>query len=880
MFVLGFRARKMRQAKLAELIHNSEGLLDVESCAVEVHFHSILDNPDGGVIVVPNSQLVVGRTAYRNSRNVYSVNGQTKSATEVTQLLKGHGIDLDHNRFLILQGEVESIAQMKPKAGNEHEEGLLEYLEDIIGTSDYIKPIEEAGKAMEEAGEFYAEKQVRVRAASKECESLAGEKERAESYLRQENALTELKSQRLQGLLFKSMQDMENGNIRLSGNKKKLGSETEKFTAEKEQIDQLSKGIEVKEKLAKDGEKVVLELAKELQKLEQEDVRLQETRKHLKNKIKGLTKNKSEAQKQKSEITRELENVDLELKGITEQIAVLQQSLEHEEGALEKICKSLQSVTGKFQSQLDEKQKELAPFNERVRKEQQSLELAISSRDLLRQKQEAASRDLASIQERIAEIEPELKLAQADKERLGEDAAQLKRQMKTVETEIKSVSSQITALTKELDVLSATVLEAKESLSQSATGGAILLALMKEKRSGRIPGVHGRLGDLGAIDSKYDTAVSTACGFLNHIVVDSTETGQKCIEYLRKHNLGRANFIILDKMRPSKSAYDLPKGAQRLFDLVRIKDTKLYSGAFYFALNETLVAETIDDATRWAYHSGSKRYRVVTLDGKLIETSGTISGGGRPQRGGMKAAFAADGVTQDQVDQLEACLAERRQAMRQLIARQSELESERSSILDKLSRNEAILIKAETLCANLPVELKDLESQLPNLRKSSSSNLSKAEQNRLKEAESEIKSCEEKLAALRSEMTPIEASMASIQAQIMEAGGMKFKAQKSKVDSLKDQLEHQSGRSKKLAAQQASLQSRLESLESGDSKQKVSANIEAELAEVEDKIEELTQRAVQVGSQQQNASTVLSNSDHHNLIFDRNWRALKKNWLN
>lgn len=43
MFVLGFRAKKMRQGKLSELIHSSEGFLDVESCTVEVHFHEIID---------------------------------------------------------------------------------------------------------------------------------------------------------------------------------------------------------------------------------------------------------------------------------------------------------------------------------------------------------------------------------------------------------------------------------------------------------------------------------------------------------------------------------------------------------------------------------------------------------------------------------------------------------------------------------------------------------------------------------------------------------------------------------------------------------------------------------------------------------------------
>ena len=55
-------------------------------------------------------------------------------------MLRQKGIDLDHNRFLILQGEVEQISMMKPKADNSNDEGMLEYLEDIIGSSR-LKPL-------------------------------------------------------------------------------------------------------------------------------------------------------------------------------------------------------------------------------------------------------------------------------------------------------------------------------------------------------------------------------------------------------------------------------------------------------------------------------------------------------------------------------------------------------------------------------------------------------------------------------------------------------------------------------------------------------------------------------------------------------------------
>ena len=56
--------------------------------------------------------------------------------------LQEEGIDLNNNRFLILQGEVEQISQMKQKSGDREKPGLLEYLEDIIGSNIYIDQIE------------------------------------------------------------------------------------------------------------------------------------------------------------------------------------------------------------------------------------------------------------------------------------------------------------------------------------------------------------------------------------------------------------------------------------------------------------------------------------------------------------------------------------------------------------------------------------------------------------------------------------------------------------------------------------------------------------------------------------------------------------------
>ena len=56
-------------------------------------------------------------------------------------------------------------------------------------------------------------------------------------------------------------------------------------------------------------------------------------------------------------------------------------------------------------------------------------------------------------------------------------------------------------------------------------------------------------GDLGAIDKQYDVAVSTAVGALDYIVVETASDAQKCVEYLRRSQLGVATFLILEKQR-------------------------------------------------------------------------------------------------------------------------------------------------------------------------------------------------------------------------------------------------------------------------------------------------------------------------------------------
>ena len=135
------------------------------------------------------------------------------------------------------------------------------------------------------------------------------------------------------------------------------------------------------------------------------------------------------------------------------------------------------------------------------------------------------------------------------------------------------------------------------------------------------------------------------------MVVDTVEAGQQCIEYLRKNNVGRANFIVLSRL-PHRDLTPpaTPENCPRLFDLVQPKEVR-FAAAFYSVLSDTIVAQDLAQANRVAY--GAKRWRVVTLEGGLIDKSGTMTGGGtKVARGGMNDKFVAE-TSKEAVAKLE-----------------------------------------------------------------------------------------------------------------------------------------------------------------------------------------------------------------------------------
>lgn len=784
LFVFGFRASKMRQGKVSALIHKSAIHPNLPFCEVEVYFQEIFDLPGGEHEVVPDSQLILSRKAFKNNTSKYYLGGNETNFTAVTALLRERGIDLDHKRFLILQGEVESIAQMKAKAANEHEDGLLEYLEDIIGTSKYKQPIDEAATELESLNDVCVEKNNRVQLVEKEKTALVDKKDQALAYIREENELAEKQSALYQIYIDDCADNLRVTEEAILQMQELLNHELEKHEGSESGIKEIETVYKGAVKEYERMEKETQELAKGMAKYDKESVKFEEKKKFLVGKQKKLEKAMTTARHAVSECQSLVQkhSDDIQKKG--KETAGLEKEVGAEEQELSTIREGLKGKTQGLSDQITAKQKSLEPWDEKINKKQSELAVAQSELDILREKSNAgtvlleeAQSKISSIEETIARKEEDLEECKAQRSALEEEVAQLKNDLKKYSAREPDVRAHVSSARQKAE-------EARATVANTQNRGSVLTGLMRLKESGRIEGFHGRLGNLGTIDEKYDVAISTACPALENMVVDTVEVGQQCIDYLRKNNLGRANFILLDRL-PKRDLNTIltPDNVPRLFDLVKPKDPK-FAPAFYSVMQNTLVAKDLDQANRIAY--GARRWRVVTLDGQLIDTSGTMSGGGtRVARGAMSSKQVGD-ISKEQMVQMEGDLEEMERKYQHFQEKQRRVEATLREKTEEIPRAETKMQKMMIEIESAKRSRTDAERRVQEL--SAAHKPSKTDSGRVQALEEQLSSIEGNIEDLRSQRGGIEEEIQGLQDKIMEVGGVRLRSQKAKVDGLKEQI--------------------------------------------------------------------------------------------
>ncbi len=700
LFVFAFQSRKLRMSNLCELIHDSAACngKKLTEAYVAADF-ALYDDETGERTHVMRVKRQINAT-YKmdkagNEKRVgtssYSITPaggrETPTAkSDVVDLLKKYAVDLEKNRFLILQGEVEQISLMKPKRASENAaEGFLEYLEEIIGSDQLVPKINEAEETVKEVGEARDGLMTRLKIAESDRHRLEGARAAAEGVLT-------------------TMRDLK-------------AAEVEMYTIQHRRTSDSAKELEEKASAMKEEEetaqKAVDAAHKELAGTRDADTAAKAEQEGLQNAVEEAQKTKTTAEKDHAAAQRAADGLAKDKARLTKALsrgAAEQSRLENEQAAAaDQLADTLSHLTEES-GRLTQAQADLR---------------AIIMEHKSRTVDPAVAREVAAIERRLGEVMDEMRSKARDKVTYEADLAQetegsasLQAEAARLEAAVSSLRATINATRERTVAIQAELgeegpspdqarhevneLAARErQLKQQARAASsaresgkrsakIIAALTKEiNASGTAPGqLLARLGDLVACDAKYDIAVSNSGNF-DVIIVDTVEMAQWCMGVMKRQRLGVGSFVGLDfankkykqQMDRGASDWDTISGAGKTMgcvravdvvsvpsdvldafagtdDSVRTRCSRAINSALYMAVRDTAIAPDIDTAGRAAGRGGigsglvdksgrptPRPWRVVTLDGSLADTSGSLTGGGVASSGAVRInGRAADPV--------------------------------------------------------------------------------------------------------------------------------------------------------------------------------------------------------------------------------------------
>ncbi|HIK40326.1 chromosome segregation protein SMC [Thermoleptolyngbya sp. M55_K2018_002] len=558
----------------------------------------------------------------------YYINGQPCTLNELHEQLHRFRI-YPEGYNVVLQGDVTSIISMNPRERRE-------IIDELAGVAAFDRKISQAKDKLDAVKEREEKFRIVERELIEQRDRLAQDRLKAEKYKRLK-AEFQSKSQWEVVLNWQSQQDqaqklqqqIEEGDRALADTATQLtalATEIQQITAELERLNARVKAL---------GEDEQLALQSTLATHEAELRQLQRQEQDLLTASRDTMSQIAQAQQALQEQMQMLEQASADQQRIeTQEIAALQAARDRAQRALQASREQSSAIAEaseawvQEQAALRRQMEELLNQIEPQRTEQARLQERVSQ---LRAKIQEQTEALGAIAQSLAEKQSEQSTVEAQRaeaetqvQRLAQALAEAEQDLRTQQDTQTRLLNEQRDKQRQLDRL-----EAQTQAMQEAQGTGASQVIL----SAGIDGVHGLVAQLGRVDSPYQLALEIAAGGrLGNLVVEDDRIAARCIDLLKQRRAGRATFLPMNKIRVPQFT-EIPKGnrpdgfvdyAVNLIDCDR-----RFEDVFAYVFGSTVVFRTLEQARP---HLG--KYRIVTLDGELLETSGAMTGGSVSQRQG------------------------------------------------------------------------------------------------------------------------------------------------------------------------------------------------------------------------------------------------------
>ncbi|MFC7155637.1 chromosome segregation protein SMC [Halomarina halobia] len=867
LFALGLaRTSGIRAEKLTDLIYNPDDdgaeFAGEREASVEVR----LDNADG---TLSRSQVVnaagtenvgdvdeisIRRRVKQTEDNYYSyyyLNGRSVNLSDIQDLLAQAGV-APEGYNVVMQGDVTEIINMTPHARREIVDEIAGVAEFDARKADAMDELEVVEERVDEADLRIEEKEERLaqledeRETALEYQSLKEEREEYEGYLK----AAELEDKRAR--LERTERKVERDETKLEERRRTLDERQGTVVRLEEDLEDLNAEIE------RTGEDEQLRVKREIEEVKGEIARLEDAVESAEERIEEAESRRRQAfvkldgkQEQVDDLDARIRNAKVAKSSLKAETMEREEELAEVEAEIEAVDSEYEQLKTDLQEARDELEAAKAERNELQREQDRLLDEArrrSNDQRELREEIESLSASIPDLEADLADLEAELEKAEKNRETIESVVDDLRAEKYERQDDIDELEDEVSAAQQEYAELEA---KAGES-GDSSYGRAVTTVL-----NGGLDGVHGTVGQLGSVSGRYATACETAAGGrLANVVVDDDGVGQRCIEYLKSRNAGRATFLPINKMRqrslPSEPSRDGVVGFA--YDLIDFDPQ--YAGVFSYVVGDTLVVEDMATA-----RDLMGQFRMVTLEGELVEKSGAMTGG---SRSGSRYSFSSGKGQLERVAERIARLEdERREAREELRDVESRLDDARdrqADAADKVREVRTEIERTEGRIEDVHETIAAKEARLEEIDEERDAVAERMEalEDEIAEATEAVAGVEERIADLeeelrnsavaelteraeeiRAEIADLEDEMDDLDGELNELGLERQYAEDA-IEELHETIEDAQNRKAEAETRVADLEAEIETEEATlEEKREQVADLEDELADLKEERESL-----------------------------------------
>lgn len=590
-----------------------------------------IDNCDRA-LGVDADEVVISRKLYRSGESEYLINGHKSRLKDIQEMLMGTGLGRD-GYSIVGQGRVAEIVNAR---GSQRRE----IFEEAAGVSLFLHKKAEAERQLQRAEENITRQKDIIRVDEERLPILKKQSEKAA-------LAAELYAEK-KGL------EISVSTARLSNQRDALKKLDDDLLLNRAETEHYERDIEKLEAGIEEASDKRMRIQAELERFRKSRQTVNDEIAEQRANIQVLENDLRHNEQRREELSEQIAAAEKSSSSFDEEIKAVEDKISAKEQELSDIARKREAA----QSSLSE----IASRNEQADKVYSALdaELAQNYRD----KSEASIKSAQA--ERAAEEAEEQKRvfleglndSEAKLKEFGDGKAEANKKLKDIAEQRDTTKNKLSGYERLMDGKKRRMNDAKQALDEvTAELGSkqqrynvlrdvensmegyyrSVKELIKASKSGRISGIHGIVADIISVEDKYVTAIETVLqSVMQHIIVDNEDTAKRCIRFLKETNAGRATMLPISSMK-GRSLNEPKLSSEEGFEgiaseLVQCDDE--YSEIVKYLLGTTAVVDDIDTAAFIGKRYGNK-FRIVTLDGQVVNAGGSFTGGSKVTGSGI-----------------------------------------------------------------------------------------------------------------------------------------------------------------------------------------------------------------------------------------------------